>query len=76
MTLMAPRCFDRRCTHFLGVDYMTRDDVGTEVLVCRAFPVETGGIPDRIANGKILHAKVVRGQVGTFIYEGPEGAGT
>ena len=58
-----PKCFTRRCKHFIGIkDGMSEVD---ERPVCRAFP---DGIPDVIAFGDNLHLSPFRGDKG-ILYE-------
>jgi hypothetical protein len=62
-----PRCWTRICKHFQGVKYLD-ESIGeaSEVVFCPAFP---NGIPREIAYGDNPHDTVVKGQVGTIVYE-------
>lgn len=50
MTLGPPRCWERGCKHFIGVDQPDGPEL-SERVVCTAFP---NGIPDEIAYGENL----------------------
>jgi len=58
--IQEPRCYERRCKHFIGVK-QDRENEETERVVCSAFP---DGIPSEIAYGKNLHLKPVEGDNG------------
>lgn len=58
--LSEPRCFERNCKHFVGVDQVDMSEE-TEKVVCKAFP---DGIPTKIAYGDDLHLEPVRGDNG------------
>jgi len=62
-----PRCWTRICKHFSGVRYLD-ESIGeaSEVVYCPAFP---DGIPREIAYGDNPHSTVMKGQVGTIVYE-------
>ena len=60
-----PRCYQRKCKHFIGVGGQDEDD---EIVYCTAFP-EPEGIPDRIAYGDDLHLTVASDQVGTDVFK-------
>jgi len=55
-----PKCFTRKCKHFVGVDQPDGTEL-TERVVCKAFPE---GIPDEIAYGENLHLKPFPGDGG------------
>lgn len=54
-----PRCFTRKCIHFIGVKSEGIEE--NERVVCKAFP---NGIPDDIAYGNNLHLLPVAGDHG------------
>jgi hypothetical protein len=61
--LSEPRCSERTCKHFIGIDTPDGDvfDETKQVPVCAAFPE---GIPDDIAYGLDLHLDPVKGDNG------------
>jgi len=61
-----PECHKRKCVHFLGCKDLVEGEEITEIAICKAFP---NGIPDDIAYGENKHSKVVKGQVGNYVYE-------
>jgi hypothetical protein len=61
-----PKCFARRCIHFLGAKGEYEED---QVVVCKAFP---DGIPSEIAFGDMTHEEPYPGDQGTR-YEMAEG---
>lgn len=62
--LKEPRCFTRRCRHFIGVDQPDGTEL-TERVICAAFP---SGIPAEIAYGDNLHLRAFSGDHG-ILYE-------
>ena len=66
--LTEPRCFTRRCKHYMGVHSRTKA-TESEILVCKAFPE---GIPDEIAYGTNDHVKPLKDQKNTLVYEREE----
>jgi hypothetical protein len=58
--LAEPRCYTRRCRHFIGVSQPDGTEL-TERVICRAFPE---GIPDEIAYGDNMHLKPYPGDNG------------
>jgi len=57
--LNEPRCYVRKCKHFIGVK--TEGDETTERVVCKAFPEI---IPFEIAYGNNDHTKPFKGDNG------------
>jgi len=55
-----PRCWSRRCKHFVGIKQDAGDEL-SERCVCKAFP---DGIPEGIAYGDNLHTKPYPGDGG------------
>ena len=66
--LAEPKCYTRKCAHFLGVKQPDGTEE-TECVYCVAFP---DGIPDDIAYGRNLHTKPVAGDHGFQFLQGPE----
>lgn len=66
MALKTPRCYERRCKHFLGVRNPTPDDESGERVFCHAFEES---IPDEIAYGDNLHLKPLPRQGNDIVYE-------
>ena len=52
MELSEPKCYARKCKHFIGVKKPKDSVEDGEILVCKAFP---NGIPDSIAYGNNKH---------------------
>lgn len=65
--LEPPKCYYRKCKHYIGVLQRVEGDEDTEVLVCKAFPDE--GIPDEIAYGDDPHTEVHLLQDNTIVFE-------
>lgn len=65
MSIAEPKCFTRRCKHFLGVIQPDGTEL-TETNNCEAFP---SGIPYEIAYGKNKHTKALPGQGNDIVYE-------
>jgi len=63
--LIEPKCYTRRCKHFLGVVQLD-DTEKTEVNYCDAFPE---GIPEDIAYGDNLHKTPTDDQLNEIVYE-------
>jgi len=63
--LVEPRCFTRRCKHFIGI-YQPNETEEEEKVVCKAFP---GGIPVAIAYGDEDHMEPIEGQKNSIVYE-------
>lgn len=63
--LAEPKCYTRKCKHFLGV-YQPDDTERFEVVNCEAFPE---GIPDNIAYGDNLHEIPTDDQLNEIVYE-------
>jgi len=72
-----PTCWTRKCKHFIGImdvpDIEEKQKDGTIKFTlsaglnyCSAFP---DGIPNKIAYGKNLHLKPVKGQGNKIVYE-------
>lgn len=61
----APKCWERKCKHFLGVK-QDEDGELNERVVCKAFP---DGIPEEIAYGDNLHEKPLPDQGNDIVYE-------
>ena len=59
MSLAEPRCYTRKCKHFIGVK--NDGDETTERVVCKAFPDQ---IPNEIAYGDNPHTKSFSGDNG------------
>jgi hypothetical protein len=60
-----PKCFGRKCKHFLGV-IQPDETEESEVVNCEAFP---NGIPDEIAYGDNLHTEPLPEQSNDIVYE-------
>ena len=60
-----PKCFTRKCKHFIGVK-QDNEDESTERVVCEAYP---DGIPDDIAYGDDLHEFIRTDQSNTITFE-------
>lgn len=58
--IVTPRCFDRKCIHYLGVRQPDETEL-SEHVVCRAFP---NGIPNEIAYGDNDHTSSFPGDHG------------
>jgi hypothetical protein len=63
--LAEPKCYTRRCKHFLGVKWYG-DEESTENNYCTAFP---DGIPQEIAYGDNKHLKPLLDQGNEIVYE-------
>lgn len=61
-----PRCWKRRCKHYIGVVRQVEEDESSEVPVCKAFPE---GIPNDIAYGIDPHLEVHIFQDNTVTYK-------
>ncbi|HJP18249.1 MAG TPA: hypothetical protein QF468_06340 [Nitrospinota bacterium] len=60
--LEEPRCYRRQCINFIGAKNTKnvkdrQTTVDGVLLVCKAFSIADGGIPNEIAYGKNLHLK-------------------
>jgi len=53
--LSEPKCYTRRCKHYIGVYLKVEADESTETHSCYAFP---DGIPQDIAYGNNPHTEV------------------
>jgi hypothetical protein len=62
-----PRCYVRRCIHYIGIKTLVEGDEETQVPVCKAFP--DAGIPEDIAYGVDPHTEVHIFQDNTIVYE-------
>jgi hypothetical protein len=62
-----PRCYARKCKHFIGAAQKDEEEVG-EYVICVAFP-DGEGIPGEIAYGDNLHTKRFPKQRNNIIYE-------
>jgi len=56
--IQEPKCFTRKCVHFLGVKRQDPEEESTEFVYCKAFP---DGIPADIAYGENDHTSPVKG---------------
>lgn len=65
--LEEPKCYTRKCKHFIGVKQNPDGNEGTEHAVCTAF---LGGIPDDIAYGDNKHLTLVDGDHGITFERG------
>lgn len=66
MTMLAePRCWTRKCKHFIGVSQPDGTEM-TERVVCEAFPEI---IPSDIAYGTNLHMSPIPGQKNKIVFE-------
>lgn len=63
--LAEPKCYRRKCKHFIGV-HQPDGTEETERVICKAFPDR---IPDIIAYGDNKHDTVIPGQVGEYVFE-------
>lgn len=63
--LAEPKCFTRRCKHFLGIDQPDGTEM-TEKLICEAF---SHGIPGEISYGDNLHLKPLPNQGNDIVFE-------
>ena len=63
--LETPKCWIRKCRHFVGVK-QDNEDEETERIVCKAFP---DGIPEKIAYGTNQHEKPLPDQENDIVYE-------
>lgn len=63
-----PRCFFRKCKHFLGIHYLNSkiEEEEDEYLKCKAFP---DGIPEEVAYGKNKHKRPLKDQDNDIVYE-------
>lgn len=59
-----PKCFSRRCKHFLGVS--SEENEEDQKVICEAF---REGIPDQIAYGSDKHMKPLANQTNEIVYE-------
>ena len=66
MQLEEPRCFTRKCIHFIGVKNLIEGDAFSVANFCNAFP---NGIPDEIAYGDNLHLEPLKGQGNDIVFE-------
>lgn len=66
--IMAPKCYERRCRHYIGVAQPDGTEE-SEMNVCRAFP---RGIPEDIEDGRDLHRQVRADQTNDIVYEREE----
>lgn len=64
--LLIPKCFERRCVHFIGVTQPDPEVEENEYITCTAFP---NGIPDEISYGDNLHLTPISGQGNNIVYE-------
>jgi hypothetical protein len=67
-----PKCWARRCRHFIGIKSDNESDENPEENernFCKAFP---DGIPDEIAYGDNLHTIPYPGQGNEIVYEQEE----
>ncbi len=62
--LATPKCFERKCIHFLGVK--NDGDERTERVYCSAFD---NRIPDEISYGDNKHLKPLLGQKNNIVFE-------
>jgi len=60
-----PKCYDRNCKHYLGVDQPDGTEM-TERVICEAYPE---GIPGEIAYGTYPHLKVREDQDNEIVFE-------
>lgn len=65
--LKPPRCYTRKCIHFIGVNGV--DDESQDKVVCNAFPE---GIPDEVAWGENLHLQMLPGDNGITFEKMPQ----
>lgn len=63
--ILTPKCHERKCIHFLGVEQSDGTEQ-TEVVVCEAYP---NGIPDDIAYGSEKHLQVRGDQDNEIVFE-------
>jgi len=69
--LAEPKCFQRRCRHFLGAKYADpKLGEESEHLYCKAFP---DGIPEEVAYGENKHKTPLKGQGNNVVFEQAEG---
>jgi len=60
-----PKCFKRKCIHFLGVKQPDNTEA-SEIVYCVAYP---DGIPADIAYGDDLHLQVREDQNNIIVFE-------
>ena len=58
-------CQKRRCKHFQGIKPVYEHDF---IFHCKAFPLKTGGIPDKISMGGDKHFSPFKGQKNTIVF--------
>jgi len=67
LCVLAPcHCWNIECKHFEYIKEIGGKGEVYQRYVCKAFPK---GIPHEFVSGKKIHNKVVKGQVGTYVYE-------
>jgi len=68
--LLTPKCFERKCIHFLGAKSLDLlDTERDEFVYCLAFP---DGIPEDIAYGNNKHLVPIKNQSNTIVFEKEE----
>lgn len=63
-----PKCSERRCKHLIGV-YQSDGTEKTEIIICKAFPKGSKGIPADIAYGHNLHLQKHPKQDNDILFE-------
>ncbi len=66
MQLLEPRCWTRRCVHYIGVKEFIPEDEMSQDHYCEAF---LDGIPNEISYGKNLHLKPLKDQRNDIVFE-------
>jgi len=61
-----PKCWTRKCKHFIGVSRKKLEDERTEFVYCEAFPE---GIPAIVAYGSVKHLTPLKGQGNKIVFE-------
>lgn len=65
MSLEVPKCYKRKCKHYLGIIQPDNTEL-TEINACEAFP---GGIPTEIAYGDDEHLEPWSIQDNEIVFE-------
>lgn len=63
MHIVKPKCWERECKHFLGIEQRDKKDPLSLFPICHAFP-DGDGIPEEISYGSNLHLEPFPGDHG------------